>query len=91
LWAVQLTLEAFQFDLIADGLLLELKVGGPESVGVEKRASRIFTNGKCVELLTAIVQHHKLALDDSLQQDNFVGVVSRLFKRINDVEMEKVT
>jgi hypothetical protein len=91
LWAVQQTLEAFQFDSIADALLLELKVGGRESVGVGKRTSRFFTNGKCVELLTAIVQHRKFALDDLLQQDNFVGVVSRLFKRISDAEMEKVT
>jgi len=91
LWAVQQTLEAFQFDSIADAVLLQLKVGGRESVGVGKCTSRFCTNGKCVELLTAIVQYCKFVLDDLLQQDNFVGVVSRVFKRIIDAEMEKVT
>jgi hypothetical protein len=77
--------------LIADALLLELKVGGHESVRVGKRTSRFFTNGNCVKFLTAIVQHRKFALDDIQQQDNFIGVVSRLFKRISNAEMEKIT
>jgi hypothetical protein len=39
LWAVQQTLEAFQFNLNANALLLELKVGGHESVGVGNHTS----------------------------------------------------
>lgn len=70
------TLDTFQFDLIADVLLLELKVGGRESVGVGKCTSRFFTNRKCVQLRAAIVQHCKFTLDDFLQQDNCVGVLS---------------
>jgi hypothetical protein len=76
LWAAQQTLEFFQFDLFADALLLGLKVGDCESVGVGKRTSRFFTNGKWVELLTLIVQHCKFALDHLAQQDNYIGVVS---------------
>jgi len=91
LWAVQQTLEAFQFDSVADALLLELKVGSCQSVAVGKHTSRFFTNGECVKSLTAIVQHLKFVLDNLLQQDNFIGDVSRLFKKICDAEMLNVT
>ncbi|KAF8242750.1 hypothetical protein K440DRAFT_638525 [Wilcoxina mikolae CBS 423.85] len=59
--------ETFEFDSITDMLLVELNVGGRESVGVGKHTTRFFTNG------------------------NFIGIASRLFKRICDAEMEKVT
>jgi len=71
--------------------LLEPNVGGCESVGVAKCTSQFFTNGKCVELLTAIVQYCKFLLDNLLQQDNFIGVESRLLKQISDAEIDKVT
>jgi hypothetical protein len=49
LWALHQTLEALDLDLIAVMLLLELKVGGRESVRVGRWSLGFFTNGKCVE------------------------------------------